>query len=57
MSGLLIVSNRLPITVQTGPDGATVARSTGGIATALRVWPAFAVQPLLLSQGAPPHSC
>ena len=23
----------------------------------LRVWPAFAVQPLLLSQGAPPHSC
>jgi trehalose 6-phosphate synthase/phosphatase len=35
MSGLLIVSNRLPVTVQAGPDGVTVTRSTGGLATAL----------------------
>jgi trehalose 6-phosphate synthase/phosphatase len=33
---LLIVSNRLPITVRRGKDGMRVERSTGGLATGLR---------------------
>jgi trehalose 6-phosphate synthase/phosphatase len=35
MSRLLIVANRLPVTVRTTPDGVDVERSTGGLATGL----------------------
>ncbi len=35
MSRLLIVANRLPVTVRTTPDGVEVERSTGGLATGL----------------------
>jgi trehalose 6-phosphate synthase/phosphatase len=35
MSRLLLVSNRLPITVKTGPGGLVVERSPGGLATGL----------------------
>jgi len=33
---LLIVANRLPLTVSAGPDGPRIAHSTGGLATGLR---------------------
>ncbi len=36
MPRLLIVSNRLPITVRPSTDGVEVARSTGGLATGMR---------------------
>ncbi len=36
MARLLIVSNRLPITVRRGPDGLEVEASAGGLATGLR---------------------
>ncbi len=36
MSRVLIVSNRLPITVRTGADGVVVERSSGGLATGLK---------------------
>ncbi len=35
MSRVLLVSNRLPVTLSEGPDGLTAARSSGGLATAL----------------------
>jgi trehalose 6-phosphate synthase/phosphatase len=35
MPRLVIVSNRLPVTVRAGPDGVEVARSTGGLATGM----------------------
>ncbi len=35
MSRVLLVSNRLPVTLTSGPDGLIAARSTGGLATAL----------------------
>jgi trehalose 6-phosphate synthase/phosphatase len=35
MSRLLIVANRLPVTVRSAPDGVEVERSTGGLATGL----------------------
>ena len=36
MARLLIASNRLPVTVKTGPDGVCVEPSTGGLATGMR---------------------
>ena len=36
MARLLLVSNRLPVTVKTGEDGLVVERSSGGLATGLR---------------------
>jgi len=35
MPRLLIVSNRLPVTVRAGPDGVVVERSAGGLATGM----------------------
>jgi trehalose 6-phosphate synthase/phosphatase len=35
MARLLIVSNRLPVTVKSSPDGITVEQSTGGLATGM----------------------
>lgn len=35
MSRVLLVSNRLPVTLSEGPDGLTASRSSGGLATAL----------------------
>ncbi len=35
MSRLIIVSNRLPVTVRVDQAGVTVTRSSGGLATAL----------------------
>ena len=36
MSRLLIVANRLPVTVRPTPDGVEVERSSGGLATGLQ---------------------
>jgi trehalose 6-phosphate synthase/phosphatase len=36
MNRLILVSNRLPVTLDSGPDGAHVKRSVGGLATGLR---------------------
>src|SRR5262245_53982153 len=36
MSRLLLVSNRLPVTLAMGPDGVRVERSAGGLATGMR---------------------
>ncbi|MBX6364218.1 MAG: bifunctional alpha,alpha-trehalose-phosphate synthase (UDP-forming)/trehalose-phosphatase [Gemmatimonadetes bacterium] len=36
MKRIILVSNRLPVTVEHGADGFTVTRSVGGLATALR---------------------
>jgi len=36
MGRVLLVSNRLPVTVSSGPDGHSLASSSGGLATALR---------------------
>ncbi|MGZ3460857.1 MAG: trehalose-6-phosphate synthase, partial [Archangium sp.] len=36
MSRLLLVSNRLPVTVKADKDGVSVVRSAGGLATGLR---------------------
>ena len=35
MARLLIVSNRLPVTVKAGPEGVAIERSTGGLATGM----------------------
>jgi len=36
MNRVLIVSNRLPITVRAGAEGVVVERSSGGLATGLK---------------------
>jgi trehalose 6-phosphate synthase/phosphatase len=38
MPRLLIVSNRLPVTVSRGEDGFTLEDSSGGLATGMRAW-------------------
>jgi trehalose 6-phosphate synthase/phosphatase len=34
--GLIVVSNRLPVTIRHGPEGPTLSESVGGVATGLR---------------------
>ena len=34
-TGVLVVSNRLPLTLQRGPDGLELRRSSGGLVSAL----------------------
>ncbi|HSB55509.1 MAG TPA: hypothetical protein VLD58_14210, partial [Gemmatimonadales bacterium] len=33
---LIVVSNRLPVTVRHGPDGVVLSESVGGVATGMR---------------------